>query len=134
MFSKMEIFIHLFETEKELIHIFFLLILLDLFTGWLKAKVQRTWYSNLSWQGLWKKLSHFILLILTGVVDIVLSKNNVQLEFTLVQVFTTFLVLTEIGSILENMAETNLTKYFRQIIESIEQKLKKAPNIQKIEK
>lgn len=134
MFSKMEIFIHLFETEKELIHIFFLLILLDLFTGWLKAKVQRTWHSNLSWQGLWKKLSHFILLILTGVVDIVLSKNNVQLEFTLVQVFTTFLVLTEIGSILENMAETNLTKYFRQIIESIEQKLKKAANIQKIEK
>ncbi|MDY4306930.1 hypothetical protein SNF32_04680 [Enterococcus mundtii] len=47
------------------------------------------------------------------------------------QVFTTFLVLTEIGSILENMAETNLTKYFRQIIESIEQKLKKAANIQK---
>ncbi|MGG5307721.1 hypothetical protein IGJ83_002494 [Enterococcus pernyi] len=125
MFSKMGIFIHLFETEEELIHIFFLLILLDLFTGWLKAKVQRTWYSNLSWQGLWKKLSHFVLLILTGVVDIVLAKNNVQLEFTLVQVFTTFLVLTEIGSILENMAETNLTKYFCQIIESIEQKLKK---------
>ena len=94
-----------FANDQALIHSFFLVVLLDLITGWLKAKVNNVWYSTLSWRGLWKKLSHFVLLILTGVVDFVLIQNGVHFEFTLVKVFTTCLIFTEIGSILTNIAE-----------------------------
>lgn len=113
-----------FASDQALIHSFFLVVLLDLITGWLKAKVNRVWYSTLSWRGLWKKLSHFVLLILTGVVDFVLIQNGVHFEFTLVKVFTTCLIFTEIGSILTNIAESEVTTYFEGILKSIQDKMK----------
>ena len=113
-----------FANDQALIHSFFLVVLLDLITGWLKAKVNHVWYSTLSWRGLWKKLSHFVLLILTGVVDFVLIQNGVHFEFTLVKVFTTCLIFTEIGSILTNIAESEVTTYFEGILKSIQDKLK----------
>ncbi|EOD6224937.1 phage holin family protein [Enterococcus hirae] len=113
-----------FANDQALIHSFFLVILLDLITGWLKAKVNHVWYSTLSWRGLWKKLSHFVLLILTGVVDFVLIQNGVHFEFTLVKVFTTCLIFTEIGSILTNIAESEVTTYFEGILKSIQDKMK----------
>lgn len=111
-----------FASDQALIHSFFLVVLLDLITGWLKAKVNHVWYSTLSWRGLWKKLSHFVLLILTGVVDFVLIQNGVHFEFTLVKVFTTCLIFTEIGSILTNIAESEVTTYFEGILKSIQDK------------
>lgn len=113
-----------FASDQALIHSFFLVVLLDLVTGWLKAKVNHVWYSTLSWRGLWKKLSHFVLLILTGVVDFVLIQNGVHFEFTLVKVFTTCLIFTEIGSILTNIAESEVTTYFEGILKSIQDKMK----------
>lgn len=113
-----------FANNQALIHSFFLVVLLDLITGWLKAKVNHVWYSTLSWRGLWKKLSHFVLLILTGVVDFVLIQNGVHFEFTLVKVFTTCLIFTEIGSILTNIAESEVTTYFEGILKSIQDKMK----------
>ena len=113
-----------FANDQALIHSFFLVVLLDLITGWLKAKVNHVWYSTLSWRGLWKKLSHFVLLILTGVVDFVLIQNGVHFEFTLVKVFTTCLIFTEIGSILTNIAESDVTTYFEGILKSIQDKMK----------
>ncbi|EMF0501309.1 TPA: phage holin family protein [Enterococcus hirae] len=113
-----------FANDQALIHSFFLVVLLDLITGWLKAKVNQVWYSTLSWRGLWKKLSHFVLLILTGVVDFVLIQNGVHFEFTLVKVFTTCLIFTEIGSILTNIAESEVTTYFEGILKSIQDKMK----------
>ncbi len=113
-----------FASDQALIHSFFLVVLLDLTTGWLKAKVNHVWYSTLSWRGLWKKLSHFVLLILTGVVDFVLIQNGVHFEFTLVKVFTTCLIFTEIGSILTNIAESEVTTYFEGILKSIQDKMK----------
>lgn len=113
-----------FANDQALIHSFFLVVLLDLITGWLKAKVNHVWYSTLSWRGLWKKLSHFVLLILTGVVDFVLIQNGVHFEFTLVKVFTTCLIFTEIGSILTNIAESEVTTYFKGILKSIQDKMK----------
>jgi len=113
-----------FASDQALIHSFFLVVLLDLITGWLKAKVNHVWYSTLSWRGLWKKLSHFVLLILTGVVDFVLIQNGVHFEFTLVKVFTTCLIFTEIGSILTNIAESEVTTYFEEILKSIQDKMK----------
>lgn len=113
-----------FASDQALIHSFFLVVLLDLITGWLKAKVNHVWYSTLSWRGLWKKLSHFVLLILTGVVDFVLIQNGVHFEFTLVKVFTTCLIFTEIGSILTNIAESEVTTYFEGILKSIQEKMK----------
>ncbi|MGV1236279.1 phage holin family protein [Enterococcus hirae] len=114
----------IFANDQALIHSFFLVVLLDLITGWLKAKVNHVWYSTLSWRGLWKKLSHFVLLILTGVVDFVLIQNGVHFEFTLVKVFTTCLIFTEIGSILTNIAESEVTTYFEGILKSIQDKMK----------
>lgn len=113
-----------FANDQALIHSFFLVVLLDLITGWLKAKVNHVWYSTLSWRELWKKLSHFVLLILTGVVDFVLIQNGVHFEFTLVKVFTTCLIFTEIGSILTNIAESEVTTYFEGILKSIQDKMK----------
>lgn len=113
-----------FANDQALIHSFFLVVLLDLITGWLKAKVNHVWYSTLSWRGLWKKLSHFVLLILAGVVDFVLIQNGVHFEFTLVKVFTTCLIFTEIGSILTNIAESEVTTYFEGILKSIQDKMK----------
>ncbi|EOS7908332.1 phage holin family protein [Enterococcus hirae] len=113
-----------FASDQALIHSFFLVVLLDLITGWLKAKVNHVWYSTLSWRGLWKKLSHFVLLILTGVVDFVLIQNGVHFGFTLVKVFTTCLIFTEIGSILTNIAESEVTTYFEGILKSIQDKMK----------
>ncbi|WP_427040458.1 phage holin family protein [Enterococcus hirae] len=113
-----------FANDQALIHSFFLVVLLDLITGWLKAKVNHVWYSTLSWRGLWKKLSHFVLLILTGVVDFVLIQNGVHFEFTLVKDFTTCLIFTEIGSILTNIAESEVTTYFEGILKSIQDKMK----------
>ncbi|EPB2983911.1 phage holin family protein [Enterococcus hirae] len=113
-----------FANDQALIHSFFLVVLLDLITGWLKAKVNHVWYSTLSWRGLWKKLSHFVLLILTGVVDFVLIQNGVHFEFTLVKVFTTCLIFTEIGSILTNIAESEVKTYFEGILKSIQDKMK----------
>ncbi|MBA5254606.1 phage holin family protein [Enterococcus hirae] len=113
-----------FANDQALIHSFFLVVLLDLITGWLKAKVNHVWYSTLSWRGLWKKLSHFVLLILTGVVDFVLIQNGVHFEFTLVKVFTTCLIFTKIGSILTNIAESEVTTYFEGILKSIQDKMK----------
>ena len=113
-----------FANDQALIHSFFLVVLLDLITGWLKAKVNHVWYSTLSWRGLWKKLSHFVLLILTGVVDFVLIQKGVHFEFTLVKVFTTCLIFTEIGSILTNIAESEVTTYFEGILKSIQDKMK----------
>lgn len=113
-----------FANDQALIHSFFLVVLLDLITGWPKAKVNHVWYSTLSWRGLWKKLSHFVLLILTGVVDFVLIQNGVHFEFTLVKVFTTCLIFTEIGSILTNIAESEVTTYFEGILKSIQDKMK----------
>lgn len=113
-----------FANDQALIHSFFLVVLLDLITGWLKAKVNHVWYSTLSWRGLWKKLSHFVLLILTEVVDFVLIQNGVHFEFTLVKVFTTCLIFTEIGSILTNIAESEVTTYFEGILKSIQDKMK----------
>lgn len=113
-----------FANDQALIHSFFLVVLLDLITGWLKAKVNHVWYSTLSWRGLWKKLSHFVLLILTRVVDFVLIQNGVHFEFTLVKVFTTCLIFTEIGSILTNIAESEVTTYFEGILKSIQDKMK----------
>lgn len=113
-----------FANDQALIHSFFLVVLLDLITGWLKAKVNHVWYSTLSWRGLWKKLSHFVLLILTGVVDFVLIQNGVHFEFTLVKVFTTCLIFTEIGSILTNIAESEVTTYFEGFLKSIQDKMK----------
>lgn len=113
-----------FASDQALIHSFFLVVLLDLITGWLKAKVNHVWYSTLSWRGLWKKLSQFVLLILTGVVDFVLIQNGVHFEFTLVKVFTTCLIFTEIGSILTNIAESEVTTYFEGILKSIQDKMK----------
>ena len=113
-----------FASDQALIHSFFLVVLLDLITGWLKAKVNHVQYSTLSWRGLGKKLSHFVLLILTGVVDFVLIQNGVHFEFTLVKVFTTCLIFTEIGSILTNIAESEVTTYFEGILKSIQDKMK----------
>ncbi|EMF0110836.1 phage holin family protein, partial [Enterococcus hirae] len=82
---------HLFEHDQKLIHLFFLVVLLDLLTGWLKAKLNREWNATLSWNGLWVKISHFILIVLAGIIDIVLSINGIKLEITLAKVFTTCL-------------------------------------------
>lgn len=112
----MEFIANLFRENNNLLDIFFLVAIMDIVTGWIKASVKKVWLSSLSWNGLWKKISSFVLIILAKILDFIIKENGIQFQFSVYNLFISLLILTEIGSIVENLYESEFVEYLKQIL------------------
>jgi len=104
-----------FTTTRRMIIILLILAVLDIITGFIKARVKKDISSTKMREGLFKKCLELILVLVGYLIDILIQTQIV------VRVITIFYCIEEIISILENTAEycpypkvlTNLLKQIK---------------------
>ncbi|WP_413537315.1 phage holin family protein [Enterococcus malodoratus] len=106
-----------FSEANELIHIFFILTLLDLFLKWINSKIEKKWSKRDCLLDIWTKLGNFILVLLSGVIDYILSICGIHFEFALVQMFTGLLVFLEIESIVSYFNKSKASQLLKKIVD-----------------
>ncbi|MDB1693558.1 phage holin family protein, partial [Enterococcus casseliflavus] len=58
----------------------------------------------------------FVLIILAKILDFIIKENGIQFQFSVYNLFISLLILTEIGSIVENLYESEFVEYLKQIL------------------
>lgn len=97
----MDIF-HLFCNSKDLVYLLFFLSLCDLGLREIQLVLNKHWSYKEELNNLWKKISNFFLLFLSGAIDYIFSRNGIYFEISFVHIFSCLLILVEIDSILKN--------------------------------
>ncbi len=115
----------IFAADKDLIYILLSLSLVDVICNWIRTMINHTWDTNNFIVELWKKFSNLVLIFLTGIIGVVLLKSQIELPFSLVQIFSCLLILIEIENILENISNSELKKLVKKLVDSILDNLKR---------
>lgn len=99
-----------------------LFIALDFLSGTVAALKAGRFTSTEMRKGLFNKGGEIIVIVLAGLVDFSGVSESIGVSVSLVPVFSTYVILMEIGSILENVDKINpnvitknLSKYFERI-------------------
>lgn len=106
-----------FQDAQDLIHIFLILTLLDLLLKWINSKIDNKWSKKDCLLDIWSKLGNIILVLLSGVVDHILSICGVHFEFALIQMFTGLLIFLEIESIVSYFNKSKASQLLKKIID-----------------
>lgn len=99
-------------------------ILFDIITGVIKAGYQGNIDSTKMRQGLYHKLSEVVSVVGCGLLQLALRHYEFPIDIHIVQIVAGYVTLTEIISVIENIAEVNpklggfLTKYFKKIVDN----------------
>ena len=96
-------------------------ILADILTGLIKAFSSEGYASSVMRKGLWHKLSEIISVLFCILCDQTLPTLNIILPFRLVDGVVIYIVLMEIGSVVENIRIINpeIGKYLSGIFEKV---------------
>ena len=96
-------------------------ILADILTGLLKAFSTEGYSSAVMRKGLWHKLSEIISILFCILCDETLPRLNIVIPFRLVDGVTIYIILMEIGSVVENIGIMNpeIGKYLSGIFEKV---------------
>ena len=96
-------------------------ILADILTGLIKAFSNEGYASSKMRQGLWHKLSEIVSVLFCILCDKTLPQMDILLPFKLVDGVVIYIVLMEIGSVVENIGIINpeIGKYLSGIFEKV---------------
>ena len=96
-------------------------ILADILTGLIKAFSSEGYASSVMRKGLWHKLSEIVSVLFCILCDQTLPTLNIILPFRLVDGVVIYIVLMEIGSVVENIGIINpeIGKYLSGIFEKV---------------
>lgn len=97
-------------------------ILLDFISGLLKALSTGSYESSKMRKGLYHKLGEIFAFLFCLVCDLTLPEFNVVLPFQLTTAVTVYIVIMEIGSIVENIGVMNpeIGKYLSGVFEKVQ--------------
>lgn len=109
----------IFGKASDLIYIYVCTMLLDIFSGYLLALRKRKWSSKISNTGIWKKCANIILMMIGAVLDSLLVKLNIHLDWSIAALFTALLIVTELGSIVGNISPITNVQPFKITIAKI---------------
>lgn len=100
-----------------------LFILFDIITGLIKALASHSYESRVMRQGLFHKLGEIVCFIFGVVCDIFLPYLGVSLPVSIAQSICVYIVIMEIGSVIENIGAINpdLAKYLHKIFAKFEE-------------
>lgn len=96
-------------------------ILADILTGLIKAFSGEGYQSSIMRQGLWHKLSEIVSVLFCILCDQTLPRLEIILPFRLVDGVTIYIIMMEIGSVVENIGIMNpeIGKYLAGIFEKV---------------
>ena len=99
-------------------------IVSDIISGLLKAFANEGYNSSVMRQGMLHKMSEIFCFLFCVLCDLTLPRLNIQLPFSIVTGITCYLVIMEIGSIIENIGLLNpeVGKYLTGIFEKLKDK------------
>ena len=97
--------------------IILLFIAFDIVTGLIKSLSTHSYQSSVMRQGLFHKLGEIVCFIFGVVCDIFLPYLGVKIPVSIAQSICVYIVVMEIGSVVENIGEINpdLSKYLHKI-------------------
>lgn len=97
--------------------IILLFIAFDIVTGLIKSLSTHSYQSSVMRQGLFHKLGEIVCFIFGVVCDIFLPYLGVKIPVSIAQSICVYIVVMEIGSVVENIGEINpdLAKYLHKI-------------------
>lgn len=100
-----------------------LFIAFDIVTGLIKSLSMHSYQSSVMRQGLFHKLGEIICFIFGVICDIFLPYLGVKIPVSIAQSICVYIVVMEIGSVVENLGEINpdLAKYLHKIFAKFEQ-------------
>ena len=98
-------------------------IVFDIATGFLKAVYQGDINSTKLRKGLYHKLSELLALVGSGLLEFGMQYIHLGIEVPLLTVVAGYLCITELVSILENLADVNptLAKLFKPYLEKLKE-------------
>ena len=93
----------------------------DILFGLLQALTNQTFQSSVMRQGLFHKLGEILCYLFGVVCDATLPMINILVPFSLASAITIYIVIMEIGSILENLSKVSpvMAKYLGLIFEKL---------------
>ena len=93
----------------------------DILFGLLQALTKQTFQSSVMRQGLFHKLGEILCYLFGVVCDATLPMINILVPFSLASAITIYIVIMEIGSILENLSKISpvMAKYLGFIFEKL---------------
>ena len=93
----------------------------DILFGLLQALTNQTFQSSVMRQGLFHKLGEILCYLFGVVCDAALPMINILVPFSLASAITIYIVIMEIGSILENLSKISpvMAKYLGLIFEKL---------------
>jgi len=100
-----------------------LFIAFDIVTGLIKSLSTHSYQSSIMRQGLFHKLGEIVCFIFGVVCDVFLPYLGVKIPVSIAQSICVYIVIMEIGSVVENIGEINpdLAKYLHKIFAKFEQ-------------
>ena len=101
--------------------IILIFISFDILFGLLQALTNQTFQSSVMRQGLFHKLGEILCYLFGVVCDATLPMINILVPFSLASAITIYIVIMEIGSILENLSKISpvMAKYLGLIFEKL---------------
>lgn len=99
---------YLFGGSVPIMGVFLTMTGLDLFTGYFKALKNHTWVSSINLYGLFTKFITFSTIICAAALDKIAPVVGITLPINVALIWTTLLIVYEMGSILENAHEFGL--------------------------
>lgn len=123
----------LFSGGVPIINWWFILVGIDLFTGYAKALKQHSWKSAVNLQGIVIKLATLCTIVVASALDHVAPIVGVIIPINLGLIYTAILIAYEGGSILENAHDLGinvdwLMKYLDVFNDQIDEKEKEQKN------
>ena len=93
----------------------------DILFGLLQALTNQTFQSSMMRQGLFQKLGEILCYLFGVVCDTALPLINILVPFSLANAITIYIVIMEIGSILENLSKVSpvMAKYLGFVFEKL---------------
>ena len=93
----------------------------DILFGLLQALTNQTFQSSMMRQGLFHKLGEILCYLFGVVCDATLPMINILVPFSLANAITIYIVIMEIGSILENLSKVSpvMAKYLGFVFEKL---------------
>lgn len=85
----------------------FVFIVCDYLTGILKAIKKGKWKSNVMKQGLISKFGELFALVVMYLIEYLLPLIEIHLNIPFVQALSIYLIIMELGSIVENLGQIN---------------------------
>lgn len=119
----MEFVSHLIIENEVILIVMFVLMVLDILSGLVKAFATGTYSSSVMRTGLYHKIAYLILVVVAATLQATLTVPDLQLGFDVPVLLSTcaYIIMTEFMSILENLAMINpdLSKFLARWLNDV---------------